>query len=334
MTVWEKARSIPIGEVARALGLPRSSGSMNCPSSDHRDRQPSFSIDALRNRCFCFGCGRGGSSIDLVTLTLGIGAADAVRWLSERFLTSHRPSHRQPLVKAQSAAPVARASGTIDSEIYSWFLSKCIMSETGLQYLRSRGISGTAATTFKLGFLENPNDITRELLIKFGHNRPCASGLVYPNASGPRLTLPRNSIIFPYFVKGQLVYLQARVAGSQAKTRWMGLKGIPKPVFNIDAIANAKMIYLCEGAFDVLSAFELGFTAIGLQGAASAIPRTVLSALRGRTVHIIPDIDDAGRRMALAATNALRSAGIQVVVQALPQGRDLNEYLTLTRGPA
>jgi hypothetical protein len=50
-------------EILLGQTVPRSSGMVRCPSPDHEDRSPSFRVgDELFH---CFGCGRGGSVVDL-----------------------------------------------------------------------------------------------------------------------------------------------------------------------------------------------------------------------------------------------------------------------------
>ena len=80
----EEARSRPILEVARSLGLEvRRAGKgwmARCPF--HEDKTPSLSLTPEGGVWHCFGCGRGGDGIALVRAMRGLGFRDAVRELT------------------------------------------------------------------------------------------------------------------------------------------------------------------------------------------------------------------------------------------------------------
>jgi hypothetical protein len=69
----DPVRSVPLPvafEILLGETVPRSGGMVRCPSPDHEDRSPSFRVgDELFH---CFGCGRGGSVVDLGGLLWGI----------------------------------------------------------------------------------------------------------------------------------------------------------------------------------------------------------------------------------------------------------------------
>src|SRR5690348_17457372 len=54
-----------------------------CPF--HEERTPSFSVDGARGLYHCFGCGKGGDTIQFVRDTQGLEFSDVVVWLAERF---------------------------------------------------------------------------------------------------------------------------------------------------------------------------------------------------------------------------------------------------------
>jgi hypothetical protein len=80
----ETARSVPILEVARRLGLePVRQGRewvARCPL--HEDRRPSLRLDAKKGVWFCHPCSEGGDGIRLFQRARGIGFPDAVRELA------------------------------------------------------------------------------------------------------------------------------------------------------------------------------------------------------------------------------------------------------------
>ena len=54
-----------------------------CPF--HEERTPSFCVNAVDKLYHCFGCGKGGDTIEFVRDTQGLDFVDAVEWLADRF---------------------------------------------------------------------------------------------------------------------------------------------------------------------------------------------------------------------------------------------------------
>ena len=55
-----------------------------CPSPDHADRKPSWSINTKTGIHNCFSCGYKGTFIYLVETVLGVGRSEAIRWTRAR----------------------------------------------------------------------------------------------------------------------------------------------------------------------------------------------------------------------------------------------------------
>lgn len=80
----ERARRVPIREVARRLGMGEMEGKWGeprvlCPF--HDDHNPSLRLNTADGLYYCDVCARGGDSIDLWRRVRGVGFADAVREL-------------------------------------------------------------------------------------------------------------------------------------------------------------------------------------------------------------------------------------------------------------
>jgi DNA primase len=77
----EEARTRPIIEVARSLGLePKRAGKewvVSCPL--HEDKTPSMYLNPEKGLWTCFSCGQGGDGIQLVMEARKMGFTDAVR---------------------------------------------------------------------------------------------------------------------------------------------------------------------------------------------------------------------------------------------------------------
>jgi len=326
---FARLRQLPLRDVAGRLGIQASAKAIRCPFPDHDDQNPSFAFFFATNTWKCFGCGRGGTTIDLVMEMLGCSPGEAATWL-EGAAGSYTAIARPP--PNEEAEPVASADAILpDHDVYRALLSLCPLRPPARDYLHTREISDATIAHFQLAFLKDCEALLDRLLKRFSRERLYRAGLIAtPHAN--RLSLPSGSIVFPFLRSGKVEYLQSRLMPGAAGPRWIGLAGVRKPVFNSDVLLNANTIYVCEGATDVLSAHELNLSAIGLLGAATRAPQDMLRGLIGKTVYVVPDNDTAGENMLRRFVEDLRLAGGVALEKRVPEGGDLNDYLVLKRG--
>jgi DNA primase len=324
-------KAIPILDVAQALGLSVNRTSTRCPFVGHDDRNPSFTFYPADNRCWCHRCGKGGDAIDLVAFNQGVSKGEAIAWLRAQFgLGGQRPPSSMPL---RSAKPLPKApkattsSAAANSEIYTALLDLCPLDAAARNYLTGRGFNPKTIQHFKLGALTDNRSTTRALTARFGRPALVEAGLLSETAGGIRFVAP--AILFPFYVRSELVYLQARALPGGADAKWLGLTGVPKPVFNFDVMSKARSVYICEGATDVLSVHQMGMAAIGVLGGMTTLANDVVESLRGKDVYLVPDRDTVGDTMVQRLTAQLQRAGISAITKRLDVGGDVNERLKM-----
>ena len=89
-------RRLPIEEVAGRLGLEPRQHKCLCPF--HNDHHASLTFSPRRNTFRCWACGEHGGVIDLAMRCLGMGFAEACRWLSaSASLLPPAPAPAKPL---------------------------------------------------------------------------------------------------------------------------------------------------------------------------------------------------------------------------------------------
>lgn len=327
-------KRISIEVVANRLGIKARGRTALCPYPQHDDKNPSFQLYPEENRCWCHRCGKGGTVIDLVSLTLDIGVGEAIRWLRTEFggVDSARRHLYKPARKTGVRARMTSQSSAYSAspELYAALLELCPLDATGLAYLRGRGFTDETIRHFRLGSLRDPKDVYAALAEHFGGSRVRRAGLSREGAIG--LVLQSPSILFPFFDGDRVDYVQARKLPDGALPKWSGPMGVAKPVFNFSVISSAKSVYICEGATDVMAAHQLGYAAIGLLGGSTPLPVDVVRALRGRSIYIVPDNDAVGETMVTRVKAQLRSAGLSATTKRLPAGEDLSDFVRIKRG--
>lgn len=120
------------------------------------------------------------------------------------------------------------------------------------------------------------------------------------------------------------------VRRSVEEKRYLNEKGRPSPLFQAELLLEDAPVFLTEGTFDALSAEELGFHACALNGSGNREKAAGLLRSRKKpgALLILTDNDAAGEAWASALAQEIPWAWR---CPALPQGKDLSEYLTADR---
>lgn len=320
---WEQAKAVSIADLSAAYGKRLKQGSNRCPFPFHHDAKASFLYNSAQNRFICFGCSHRGSSIDFISALLGLSPREAVAQILGRDGGIRAfPARKQKLVTSNIST-----DNKLDPELYEAFLAGCRLQSSGLSYLKNRAITQPTIDHFSVGQLSSPTELLKSLTKQFGTERVLKSGLAHRGVRGVNFVFPKDSLIFPFMDGKSCTYLQARsIDISRNELRWLGLKSIAKKVFNMAAL-DAAIVYICEGITDVLSAHELGYSAIATLGASQGLPVNIIKELTAKTVYIVGDNDDAGRKMAESTSKRLAKSGVASKIQKVPVGNDLNDYL-------
>ena len=102
-----------------------------------------------------------------------------------------------------------------------------------------------------------------------------------------------------------------------AKRRWQAPD--PRPLYNQPGIACSDFIILCEGEKCAQALIDAGYcatTAIG--GAKAPLDKTDWSPLKGKTLAIWPDNDQAGKNYAQAVAAYLQNRGLKEIRMLVP----------------
>lgn len=112
--------------------------------------------------------------------------------------------------------------------------------------------------------------------------------------------------------------------------RYLNEAGRPSPLFQPELLEGEEPAFLAEGAFDALSAEELGFRACALNGAGNREKAAALLRERGRPgpILLLTDSDAAGDAWASALQEEFPWL---YRCPPVPAGKDLNESLTADR---
>ena len=310
-------KQIPITDIAARLGIELDRHGKALCFKGH-DKTPSLSVNVRGNYFKCFGCNIKGSNIDLVKEYLNITTGEAIKWIEEQYHlentalkckdkagvyvtpTRHDKTPYSGL-KRVSGHPTSK-DGKDYSGIYKDFIDLLNREEAGI-YLEGRGIRRDI--TERAGIKCIPQDMTeikKTLNDKHGIDRLKEAGIVADSKAGkPYFVFTYHRLIIPYQdAEGNIVNLQGRNIDTDREPKYRLLSGIAVPLYNIRAlkdIAPGSPVYICEGAIDALSCYQLGLEHPVAVAGVNNFRDEYFTILEPYDIIIASDTDDRGKEL-------------------------------------
>jgi DNA primase len=309
-----------------------------CPIPTHAHSgkgSPSLSVDLKRGLFHCFSRDEGGDAIRFYELMHAVSFSQAVRRIARELgINEHSRAAQRSLAfraapdpeapEQQSAEPLPTARL---SAVCEHFLQTCRAEEQteGVNYLARRGID--AGTMIRAGVAYFPRRAYRRVMRRmrdgFAPEELRRSGLF--NAQS-HLTFYHHRLLFPFYLEGRAVYLQARTTAAGVASRWHNMRGSVPSLYNADALeklTSGNVVYLVEGFTDTLTLLANGFAAVGLVGAGGFKEEWLAPLARFRVVAAL-DTDAAGRRATTRYQELFAARGMHLAQLRLPT--DVNDF--------
>ncbi len=282
-----------------------------CPF--HKEKTPSFSVNAEKGIFKCFGCGAGGDSLSFLMKVNNTSFWETIVMLAHKF-GIELPQAGVSSEKTELVNKVLELNKKA-ADYYKQLLLKSPEASQAREYLNKRGISNEVIEDFHLGFAPNSFDslmkyftdkqYTEDLLLKAGLISEKSSGKGYIDRFRNRIMIPiRNE-------KGDFIAFGARALLDTQQPKY--LNSPDTPVFNKsrslfavhqakNAIREQDSVILTEGFFDVISAHAHGLkNVVATLGTALTEQhvKTIARYSDSRRIFLAFDSDEAG----IAATN-------------------------------
>jgi DNA primase len=309
-----------------------------CPF--HEDSEPSLIVTPGKNLWHCFGCQVGGGPIDWVMKLKGVSFRHAVELLKDE--SSLAAVAGEPVKRTTVRALPAPVALDADDralllQVVDYYHQTLQESPEAHAYLAQRGLDHPQLVDhFKLGFAN------RTLGLRLPESNRKSGGEIRERLQ--RVGVLRDSghehfngsLVIPVFDEaGQVREVYGRKVGERLRAGTPMHLYLPaheergRGVFNVQALAAAKEVILCESLIDALTFWCAGYrnvtTAYGIEG----FTPELLAAFKDhgtQRVLIAFDRDDAGERGAAKVAEQLMQAGIECYRIEFPKGMDANEY--------
>ncbi len=312
-----------------------------CPF--HNEKTPSFNVSVTKGIFKCFGCGKGGDSLQFIMDHEKYSYPEALKYLAAKYHIEFEETEHSP---EQLIADNNRESLYIISAWAGKFFQNS-MWETeegkniGLSYFRERGFRDEIIKKFELGYSPDEWDalIKQATTESYKEEFILESGLAIRNDKAKLYDRFRGRVMFPiHNFTGRIIGFGGRTLKSD--------KNIPKYVNSPEsdiyhksnvlyglfhakkAIRDEDNCYLVEGYADVLSVHQAGVeNVVASSGTSLTIEQIRLIGRFTKNVSILYDGDDAGIKASLRGLDMILEEGLNVKIVLFQDGQDPDSYV-------
>ena len=311
-----------------------------CPF--HNEKTPSFSVNSVRNFCYCFSCKKGGSPVNFIMEKEGLSYHDALLQLAAKYNIKveekELSDEERRQLSEREALLVANewAASRMEKDLRSTEEGRAI----GLQYLYQRGVTDEAIRKFRLGYnLDGGHALTDAAKL----DAMDIGSLAQVGVLGESQKMPgtyydrfRGRVIFPVLnASGKVVALGGRdLKGGMAKYINSPESAVYKKSNELYGIFQAKSeiakqdcCYLVEGYMDVIGMWQSGMeNVVASSGTALTDGQIAMIHRFTNNITLIYDGDAAGIKASLRGIDMLLAHKMNVKVLLLPDGHDPDSF--------
>ena len=327
-----------VGLINKRVALKKAGKDYKACCPFHEEKTPSFTVVPSKQIYHCFGCGEGGGIIDFVMKFDHLAFVEAIETVAGESGIS--------VVYDQTAKPVDKRFNRYNqimgelNVFYQDQLKSSTAKNKVVNYAKKRGISGSIAKRFELGFappgwtnlfdqFKKTDESIEDLL---------AMGMIVPkkDKKDDYYDRFRDRLMFPiHNTKGSVIGFGGRVLSSQDNPKYLNSPETPlfsksKELYGLyhcrKYSRRIESILVVEGYMDVIALHQQGVTnVVATLGTATTPAHLQILSRSAETIVFCFDGDKAGRDAAWKALNtSLPSikSGLIIKFLLLPEGED------------
>ncbi len=313
-----------------------------CPF--HNEKTPSFNVSPARGIYKCFGCGKGGNSVNFVMEHEHISYPEALRWLAKKYNITIEEEEQ---TSEQQARDNERESLFIVSSFAQKHFTKNLHETEegkaiGLSYFQERGMRPDIIEKFQLGYSPDTwRDLT-DAALAAGYKLEylVKAGLTIQNEEDKSKYFDRfkGRVIFPvHNASGRVIAFGGRTLKTDKKLA----KYINSPETEIYHKSNVlyglyfakkqiiqdDVCYLVEGYTDVTSMHQAGIeNVVASSGTSLTVEQIRLIRRYTNNITILYDGDPAGIKASFRGIDLILEEGMNVRVLLFPDNDDPDSY--------
>ena len=310
-----------------------------CPF--HNEKTPSFTVSPKKGIFKCFGCGKGGNSVNFLMEHEQFTYPEALKYLAKKYHIEYSEDEQTP----EQIRELNEKEGLFHATDFAakFFATNLFDTDQGrsigLSYFKERGFRDDIIKKFQLGFaLDEWDHFTRNALQQ-GYNRD------YLEKTG--LTIVKDGKVYDRF-RGRVIFpihnISGRVLGFGGrilKIEKTSPKYVNSPESDIyhkgkvlyginlakNAILSADNCYLVEGYTDVISLHQSGVeNVVASSGTSLTTEQIKLISRYTKNITILYDGDAAGIKASFRGIDMILEQGMDVKIVLFPDGEDPDSF--------
>jgi DNA primase len=310
-----------------------------CPF--HNEKTPSFNVNPARNIYKCFGCGKGGTSVNFIIEHEHLSYPDALRYLAKKYnieIEEEQISPEQEILRDEKESMLL-VNG-FAQKYFSQILNESEEGKAiGMTYFKERGFTKDTIEKFQLGYSPDQwdaftvhalkNEYKEEFLVK--------TGLTVKNERGS-FDRFKGRVMFPvHNLAGRVIAFGGRILKKDEKTAKY-LNSPESEVYHKSKVlygiffAKKPMVekdncFLVEGYTDVISMHQAGIeNVVASSGTSLTVEQIRLISRYTKNVTVLYDADPAGIKASLRGIDMILEEGLNVKVVLFPKGEDPDSF--------
>jgi len=310
-----------------------------CPF--HDEKTPSFVVSPTKGIYKCFGCQKGGNSINFIQELQGVSYPEALRYAADKY---NIEIEEQELTPEQESRMSAKESQFIATKFASEYFQNVLWNTSegkavGLSYFKERGYSEDTIKKFKLGYSPKKQNSFEKAATKAGYDLEilAASSLIGKNEDGKTYDKFRERTIFTiHSYTGKVIGFGGRAFSPDAKSKYLNsgetlIYDKSKVLYGLNlskqAISKADRCFIVEGYTDVISMHQNGVeNVVSASGTALGPQQIQLIKRSTNNVTLLFDGDKAGIKATLRSIDLCLKAEMNVKIAAFPDGEDPDSF--------
>lgn len=310
-----------------------------CPF--HDEKTPSFIVSPAKGIFKCFGCGKGGNSVNFVMEIEHLSYPDALRFLAKKFHVEVEEREQTPeqLQQKNERESIMIVNGFAKDFFKHNLFHTDEGRSVGLSYFRERGFRDDIIDKFELGYSAERFDDLTVNAIKKGYKTEYLdmSGLTIEK-NGNRFDRFHGRVMFPvHSLAGRVIAFGGRILKADKKTA--KYLNSPESVvyhksdilyglfFAKTAIIRQDNCFMVEGYTDVLSLQQAGIeNVVASSGTSLTVSQIRLVKRFTNNLTVIYDGDKAGIKASIRGIDMILEEGMNVKVVPLPEPEDPDSF--------
>ena len=306
-----------------------------CPF--HDEKTPSFVVSPTKGIYKCFGCQKGGNSINFIQEVQGVSYPEALRYAADKY---NIEIEEQALTPEQESRMSAKESQFIATKFANDYFQAILWNTEdgkaiGLSYFKERGFSEESIKKFELGYSPKKANSFGKAAIKAGYDTDVlvTSSLIGKNENGESYDKFKDRAIFPiHSYTGKVIGFGGRAFNTDAKSKYLNsgetlIYDKSKVLYGLNlskqAISKADKCFIVEGYTDVISMHQNGVeNVVSASGTALGPQQIQLINRSTKNVTLLFDGDKAGVKATLRSINLCLKAEMNVKIVSFPSGED------------